>query len=138
MVFAIDLLGRLVDAVSPWLERRGGAYSSGAMRHDCGLCRDSPPSTSALCGDSGAFLHVFGDAGYLLYWLFGHLVITNPHGRPISHAQLPQTAPATPHAPGTHVTSSWPLAELPLAYAGGSLFGAPTAVGRANSVKGYH
>ena len=75
---------------------------------------------------------------YPVYRLFGHLVITNPHGRPISHAQLPQTAPATPHAPGTHVTSSWPLAELPLAYAGGSLFGAPTAVGRANSVKGYH
>ena len=62
VVFAIGLLGRLVDAVSPWLARRGGAHSSGAMRHDCGLCRDSPPSTSALCGDSGAFLHVFGDA----------------------------------------------------------------------------
>ena len=55
---------------------------------------------------------------YPVYRLFGHLVITNPHGRPISHAQLPQTAPATPHAPGTHVTSSWPLAELPLAYTG--------------------
>eukprot|EP00964_Phaeocystis_antarctica_P079794 scaffold49751_cov51-Phaeocystis_antarctica.AAC.1 len=35
------------------------------MRHDCGLCRDSPPSTSTLCMDSDAFLHVFGDASYV-------------------------------------------------------------------------
>ena len=63
MVFAIDLLGRLVDAVSPWLARRGGAHSSGAMRRNCGLCRDSPPSTSALCAASGAFCAFLGGAG---------------------------------------------------------------------------
>ena len=48
MVFAIGLLGRLVDAVPTWLASPGGVHSSGAMLHDCGLCRGAPPSASIL------------------------------------------------------------------------------------------
>ena len=99
MVFAIGLLGRLVDAVSPWLARRGGAHSSGAMRHDCGLCRDSPPSTSTLCMDSDAFLHVLGDAGYVPTSAAPCEPANGENGA-VQPRITPSNAPSTPQQPG--------------------------------------
>ena len=63
VVFAIGLLGRLVDAVSPWLARRGGAHSSGAMRRDC--ARRCAGILARFCVDPAGYLDRLSPLGDL-------------------------------------------------------------------------